>query len=199
MAVVAIDSVLAAIRQRPAVNDTRIVAVDGPSGSGKSTFAARLARRSGAPLIEIDDFLSWGDLSSWWPRFDREVLTPLLAGRGARYQVRDWVNDEFGASLAGWTTVDWAPTVVLEGLTCARREVADRLAYSIWVEAPESLRLERGLVRDGESHRQLWLDHIRQEAEFFAADDTRSRADLWLVGTPEVTHDPETEVVVDDS
>jgi uridine kinase len=194
-----IDSVLADIRRRPVAGDTRIVAVDGPSGSGKSTLAARLARRSGAPVIDIDDFLSWGDLSSWWPRFDREVLTPLLAGRGARYQVRDWVDDEFGAALAGWKTTDWSPLVVIEGLTCARGEVADRLAYSIWVEAPESLRLERGLDRDGESHRQLWRDHIRQEAAFFTADGTRSRADLRVSGAPNVPHDPDTEVVVDES
>jgi hypothetical protein len=197
--VVSVDVVLAEIGQRPAVNDTRIVAVDGHSGSGKSTLAARLARRSGAPIVAIDDFLSWGDLTSWWPRFDLEVLTPLLAGRDARYQVRDWVNDEFGASLAGWKTAGWAPLVVIEGLTCARHEAADRLAYSIWVETPASLRLQRGLERDGESHRQLWLDSMRQEAAFYAADGTRSRADLRLFGAPDAPHDPETEVVADES
>jgi Cytidylate kinase len=138
--VVSMAAVLAEIGQRPALTNTRIVAIDGPSGSGKSTLAARLAQRSGALLIGVDDFLSWGDLSSWWPRFDREALVPLLAGRSARYQVRDWVNDEFGASLAGWRTADWSPLVIIEGVSCARREVTDRLAYSIWVEAPEPLR-----------------------------------------------------------
>jgi hypothetical protein len=190
------DSVLADVGRRPALNGTRIVAVDGHSGSGKSTLAARLAGRAGAPVVQIDDFLSWGDLASWWPRFDRELLGPLLDGRSARYQVRDWVGDEFGAGLAGWKTTDRAPLVIIEGLTCSRRDVADRLAYSIWVEAPATLRLQRGLRRDGESHRRLWLDSMRQEAEFFAADGTRPRADLKVNGAPDEPHDPDTEVVV---
>jgi uridine kinase len=190
------DSVLADAGLRPAVNGTRVVAVDGHSGSGKSTLAARLARRAGAPVVQVDDFLSWGDLTSWWTRFDRELLSPLLEGRNARYQVRDWIGDEFGAGLGGWKTTDWAPLVVVEGLTCSRRDVAERLAYSIWVEAPATHRLQRGLARDGESHRQLWLDSMRQEAEFFAADGTCSRADLRVDGAPKEPHDPDTEVVV---
>jgi uridine kinase len=100
--------------------------------------------------------------------------------------------------LAGWKTADWAP-LIIEGLTCARREVADRLVCAIWVAAPATLRLERGIERDGETHRQLWLDSMQQEAAFFAADDTRSRADVRASGAPEVPHDPDTEVVVEES
>jgi hypothetical protein len=62
-------------------------------------LAARLAARAEAPVLAIDDFLSWPDLDGWWPRFDKQVLAPLLRGDDARYQVRDWENDEFGRSL----------------------------------------------------------------------------------------------------
>jgi uridine kinase len=74
--------------------------------------------------------------------------------------------------------------------------VAGRLAYRIWVDAPEDLRLQRGVRRDGESHRHLWTDWQVREREFFAADGTRERADLIVDGAPEVPHDPDTEFVV---
>jgi uridine kinase len=85
--------------------------------------------------------------------------------------------------------------VILEGVTCTRRAAADRLVYRIWVDAPEDLRLRRGMERDGETHRQLWLDWMKVERQFFAEDRTRALADLQVNGHPHVSHDQETEVV----
>jgi len=194
--VVDLDDIVADVMTKRRVDGARIVGVDGPSGSGKSTLARRLlARTPGARIVQIDDFVSWPDFAGWWPRFEAQVLQPVIAGRDARYQVRDWVNDEFGTSLAGWKTLPWSPVVVLEGVTCTRRAAAPHLAYSIWVDSPEQLRLDRGIARDGEDHRDLWLTWMREEREFFAADGTAQRADLRIDGAPSVAHDPETQVV----
>jgi uridine kinase len=175
-----IDQVLREVAARPAPRGVRVVGVDGPSGSGKTTFARALAGAAGAPLVQCDDFVSWHDVAGWWPRFDAEVLTPLLAGRDATYRVRDWVNDELGDSLDGVKTTRAAPLVVVEGVTCTRRETVGRIAYAVWVEAPYDVRLARGIERDGESHRHLWLRWMDEETAFFAADGTRERADLVL-------------------
>ena len=196
MAVLLLDALAADILRRDAVDGVRIVGVDGPSGSGKSTFAQRLAVALGAPVVEVDDFLSWDDLHGWWPRFEAQVLTPLFTGHDARFQVRDWEKDELGTSLNGWKTVNWASSVVIEGVTCTRRAVASRLAYRVWVDAPEPLRLHRGIQRDGESHRQLWEHFMRSETDFFANDDTRARADLRVDGAPDLPHKPSTEIVI---
>ena len=182
------------IAARPAVRGIRLVGIDGPSGSGKSTLARRLAAAAGAPVVKIDDFVSWSDFAGWWPRFDAQVLQPLLVGDDARYQVRDWANDEFGTSLGEWRATAWSPLVILEGVTSTR--AAADLAYRIWVQAPDDLRLTRGLRRDGDSHRQLWLDWMDAEREFFAADGTKSLADLRVDGNPRTAHDPETELVL---
>jgi len=99
VAVLLLDALAADILRRDAVDGVRIVGVDGPSGSGKSTFAQRLAVALGAPVVEVDDFLSWDDLHGWWPRFEAQVLTPLFTGHDARFQVRDWEKDELGTSL----------------------------------------------------------------------------------------------------
>ena len=54
------------IRDNPASVTPWFVAIDGPSGAGKSTFALRLARSLGdPPVVELDDFLSWDDLTGW--------------------------------------------------------------------------------------------------------------------------------------
>lgn len=174
------DEVMRVVRERltAAPDAPRIVAVDGPSGSGKSTLARPLAERLGAPVIKVDDFVTWQHFGAWWPRFERQVVEPLLAGRDARYQVRDWAGDEFGDGLGEWRTVSWAPVVVVEGVTSTRRAIAGRLACRLWVEAPADLRLERGLRRDGESHRGLWERWMQEEAAFFAEDGARERADL---------------------
>jgi len=83
----------------------------------------------------------------------------------------------------------------LEGVTCTRRAAADSLAFRIWVEAPGDLRLDRGMGRDGETHRQRWLDWMAEEQQFFTDDGTRARADLRIDGNPSIAHDQETEVV----
>ena len=175
-------AVLREVGRRPARNGVRIVGVDGPSGAGKSTIAARLAEASGAPVIEVDDFVSWDDFAGWWPRFEAQVLQPLLDGRDAHFQVRDWQNDWRGSSLNGWKRVARAPLIVIEGVTCTRRATIGRLAYAVWVEASSETRLARGLSRDGALGRadiaELWARWMEQEDEFFRQDGARQRADI---------------------
>ena len=62
MSVLRLDDVRAEVMERPADSGIRIIGVDGPQGSGKSTLAARIAARMGAPVIQMDDFVSWVDL-----------------------------------------------------------------------------------------------------------------------------------------
>ena len=189
------DVIVAEILQAPPVGATRIVAVDGRAGSGKSSLARRLAERTGATLVHTDDFAAWDNLAGWWPRFDAEVVLPLLDGRDAHFQVRDWEGDEFGRTVGPWKTAPWTPVVVIEGVTVARREASGRLSYRAWVEAALEVRLRRGLGRDGESHRELWLDWQRQEDEFFTVDQPERRAYLIVHTDTDLPHDPAREVV----
>ncbi len=176
----------------PSCGPVRLVAVDGPGGAGKSTFAARLAAALGdAPAIHTDDFAAWDVPIEWFPRLREQVVEPLTAGRPGRYQRYDWVRRE----LAEWHDVPPAPVIILEGVSAARREIAEQLAFAVWIETPADLRLVRGIERDGEELRSFWNDWIRAEEAHFAVDHTRKRADLVVTGDPSVAHDPETEFV----
>jgi dephospho-CoA kinase len=48
----------------------------------------------------------------------------------------------------------------------------------VWVEAPEDLRLARGLARDGDEYREHWRRWMDDEARLFTEEETRARADL---------------------
>ena len=194
MAIVELADVAERIFRSTTTNGTRLVAVDGCAGAGKSTLARRLAALLEAPIATTDDFLSWTDLDSWWSRFERELIEPLLDRREARYPVRDWQRDPEGESVTGTKTIPWAPVVIIEGVTASRRALTDRLAFRIWVDAPEDVRRERNFARAEywHDHWEAWRD---MEAAFFAADGTPGRADLLVDGDPAVTHDPDTQVV----
>ncbi|GIM94305.1 uridine kinase family protein [Paractinoplanes toevensis] len=174
-----VSRIAAEVTAREPVDGIRIVGVDGPSGAGKSHLARELAEALAAPIIEIDDFVSWDDFAGWWPRFEAQVLTPLLRGEAATYQARAW-SDWYGNTLGEWKTQPWSPAIIVEGVTCTRRETIGRLAYAIWVDAPAPVRLARGLARDQAfpGAEQLWHNWMAEEARFFTADGTRARADL---------------------
>ena len=172
------------IKEAPCEHLVRLVAVDGGAGAGKTTLANRLAEELGAPVIQLDDFISFGDLEGWWPRFESQVLEPLFLGERAHFQIRDWVNDVHGDGLADWKEIPWYPTVIIEGVGASRQAVADRLTFAIWVEVDAAERLRRGLERDRDQPNivEIWQRWQVMEAEFFARDKPQERADVVVSG-----------------
>jgi uridine kinase len=178
----------------------RLVAVDGPAGSGKTTFATRLAgalRDRAATVIEmhIDDLLEgWGGLSGYWPRLESGVLAPLRRGEPGAYRPYDWVEGRFFDS---WQPVPVPDVLIIEGVTSGRAELGADLTLLVWVEAPEGLRLSRGVERDGEALYGHWVRWMAEEGAHFAENDTRNRADLRIDGAPSTPHEPLREFVGD--
>jgi hypothetical protein len=66
---------------------------------------------------------------------------------------------------------------------------------ALWVHAPRSERLRRGMARDGEERRPLWTESMRAEDAVFAADGAPCRADYLVSGLP-IMPRPEREVVL---
>ena len=174
-----------ALARRPVGRSTLLVGVDGCGASGKSAVASWIARELGdVPIVHVDDFyLPQGAEAVGghfdWKRLEREVLSPLAAGRAARYQVYDWSRNELGE----WRDVAPGGRVVVEGVTAMRREIAARYDLTIWVECPRELRLARGLARDGEGARAQWVeDWMAAEDRYIAEHRPGERADLVVDG-----------------
>ncbi|WP_419216735.1 uridine kinase family protein [Gordonia sp. CPCC 205333] len=156
-----------------------IVAIDGPSGSGKSTFAdslvADLAERGiAAVLIRTDDFATWANPVGWWPELEDDVLHAFSRGRDVEYRPRQWADGVARQGPLVW--IRWQPLLIIEGVSSARRQVADRLACALWLDGPSrEERLARSVARDGEEDRANLRRWQAFEDGWFAVDETRMR------------------------
>jgi hypothetical protein len=93
------------------------------------------------------------------------VLVPLSAGQTAEYQCYDWAAD----ALAEWQTVPVEPVVLVEGVYVLRRELRSLYDLTVWIECPRTMRLARGLARDGEQARALWEGAWMPKEDRYAA------------------------------
>lgn len=159
-----------------------IVAIDGPSGAGKSVFAdavvarlTELGRRS--ILVRTDDFATWEQPAAWWPELERDVLAPYGRSHDVTYRPRVWSDGV--ASPGPERSLRWAPLLILEGVTSARRAIAGRLERALWIDGPPAAeRLARTVARDGEDQRALLAAWQRFETGWFAVDGTRERCEV---------------------
>ncbi len=179
------------ILQRPNEFATRLVGVDGYGGSGKSTFAERLAKYLGTKkIIHTDDFASWDNPVDWWPRLLQQVIEPLTRGETAHWQRYDWNTKQ----LAEWHDTESGGVVVIEGVTATREAWRRFLTYRIWVECPRSLRLQRGLERDGQDAHALWEEWMVEEDKYVKLEKPQTYADLIIDGTSSAPN-PENEFI----
>jgi uridine kinase len=162
-------------------DETLFIGVDGYGGAGKSTLAASIADAvPGAVVVHIDDFAG-PHVPEWdWPHFGEQVTAPLLAGRPARYQRWEWNKDE----PAEWHDVPVGRVVVVEGVSCTRRELTVPWALQIWVDAPRVVRLERARQRDGEAMMTHWTEvWMPAEDAYVERERPQERVDLLVDGT----------------
>lgn len=164
------DLVAAVAVAPPRLGRVRLVAIDGPSGAGKSTFARSVcARLPGAALLSTDEFATWDDPVSWWPRLAEGVLEPLSRGEPGQYVRTDWTTGE--PRPGALVTVEPRPILVLEGVSAGRSSVRPRLSALCWLPGPDPAeRLERTIARDGEPARRHLARWQHFERGWFGVD-----------------------------
>jgi hypothetical protein len=164
------------LARSPRLGPVRLVAIDGPSGSGKSVFADQLVGELGATLVRTDDFATWDDPVSWWPRLVDGVLEPLAAGRPGRYRRTEWTDGR--PHPGSYVSVAVPETLVIEGVSAGRRSIRPFLSFLLWCELADSReRLERAVARDGPAAREHLLAWQSFERGWFAIDGTRESAE----------------------
>lgn len=179
--VVSVPAVVERIKKlRRSKPGTLLVAIDGAGGAGKSTLAASIARQlDNSYVICLDDFAR-PSVPGWdRQRFRCQVLDPLLAGQAASYQRWDWPTD----SGAEWHLIPAGSIVITEGVSATRIELGDCWDLTIWVDTPRSVRLARGIERDGEAMRSQWTDvWMPEEDAYIATQRPSERAGLIVTG-----------------
>jgi hypothetical protein len=179
--------VIAAVRalgRRP-VGDRAVLLIDGPSGAGKSTLAD--AVRDAWPgavaptLVRLDDiYPGWGGLDAAIDHIRTHLLEPRHAGNPAAWQRHDWAAD----APAGWTIVDPARPLIVEGCGALARAHSELSDVRVWLDADDGIRKQRALNRDGGAFEAHW-DQWQRDWERYRA---RERPELWatlrLTATP---------------
>ena len=186
---------------RPAV-----LAVDGRSNNGKTTVAARISEMvPGSVVIHTDDIAFAHSRFGWAGLLIDGILVPVHQGRAVSYRPPRW--DEHGRQ-GSIEVPAGCPLVIIEGDGAGRREVAHLIDTLIWVQADEREAGRRAAARlanppagdlankdpDGVPFDEDgWM---AEEIPFNAAQRTWERADIIVCGTPEIPHDPSTEIVI---
>ena len=169
----------------PRCGTTRLVCIDGPAGSGKTTLAAAVAeelraRGRSVAVVHVDDLLEgWDGLDGVGGSAQRLLVEPWSQGRTGGYRRYDWHQ----AAFAEHHDVPPPDVAVLEGVGSGHPGFADLVTLLVWVEAPEELRLARGLERDGPELMPHWRRWLVAEQALHAREGTRERADVVVDGS----------------
>jgi uridine kinase len=169
---------LRAVRGRPATLGTgRLLCVDGPAGSGKSSLAAAIAARApGTIVVNTDQLLDGWDGLPTLPPLLAALVGPLAGGHDASYRRYDWDAGRYAEQVP----VPVAPLLVIEGVGAGCRLLAPYRTLLVWVSAPDEQRRARVVERDGPGVAPYLDGWLAAEAAHFAAEGTRSAADLVI-------------------
>jgi len=184
--------------REPVASRPVVIAVDGRSASGKTTLTARLQSAvPGSAAVHTDD-IAWSHSRFGWADLLVDgVLRPAHRSAAVSFRPPAWAARGRVGSIevpAG------GPLLLVEGVGSGRREVASLIDALIWVQSDLQQARERDLdrvgTRGGAATIQFLHDWMAEEIPFVAADRAWERADLIICGTPQLPHDPRTELVV---
>jgi hypothetical protein len=186
---------------RPAV-----LAIDGRSNNGKTTLANRISELvPGSVVIHTDDIAWEHSRFGWADLLTNGILTPVHRGQAVSYRPPRW--DEHGREGSIQVPAG-CPLLIIEGDGAGRREVAHLIDTVIWVQAdemeagrraadraanPPAADLANRAVDEAPFDEDGWM---AEERPFNTAQRTWERADIIVCGTPQIPHDPATEIVI---
>jgi hypothetical protein len=161
----------------PRTGRTRVIGVDGRSGSGKTTVALRVARLLAAPVVQLEYlYPGWDGLRDGVDLTVSEVLVPLRDARVARVPSWDWY-------AMAWAEPDELvppQALVVEGVGACAAPIRPFLSLSVWVDLPDTARLERAKAREWTTYEQHWDAWARQEDQLLRDDPIPATVDVVL-------------------
>jgi hypothetical protein len=186
---------LLAAAGRPA-DRPAVLGVGGRSCSGKTALAGRLAGViPGAVVVHTDDIAWRQAVLDWEHLLIGGVPEPARAGQPVSYRPPKWDEHDRPEAIVvpAGTSV-----LIVEGVGATRQALAPLLDATVWVQADaaELARRNTARVAAGEitpSDHRAWM---AEEDPFLLADRPWERATAIVAGTPELPHDPRTEVAV---
>jgi len=173
-----------------------VLAVDGRSGSGKTSLADRIGGAVPASTVVHTDDVAWNQaMFDWADILAAGILEPVHRGEPVRFRPSAWRE----RNRAGAIEVPGdRELVIVEGAGAARHELMHLIDAVVWVQSDMAEAERRGIERDGSDAAAVSFWHLwmAEELPFMARQRPWTRADFIVAGTPHVSHDPATEVVI---
>jgi hypothetical protein len=173
-----------------------VLAIDGRSANGKTTLSRKVARTVGSCVVVHTDDIAWRhSIFGWDDLLVRGILEPARRGEAVAYRPPAW--DEHGREgsidVAAGTEL-----LVVEGVGAGRRELMPFIDAVIWVQSDraESERRDAQRIAAGEASASLYPVWMAEEVPFQAAQRPWERAAVVVCGSPDLPHNPESELVV---
>lgn len=142
-----------AIQSQAPAGTVLFVGIGGHGASGKTTLANAIAELiPSTQIVPTDQFFN-GQLFEL-DRLLTDVVQVLNAGRPASYSSWDWQKGCPG----DFRSVLPRGVVILDGVCALDQRFRDFELLRIWVDTPVEVRLVRGIARDGENSRDLWVN-----------------------------------------
>lgn len=152
---------------------TVLVGIDGGAGAGKTTFTEKFANRVREYVkpvsVVLTDLIYRPKADRWkgppgempigydldWERIRDQVILPLRAGKTARFQLYDWVEDRLNKMVE----IDVGGVTIVDGVFALRNELSDHYDLRIWFSCRLETRVARLLARGDTPQNEIdyWL------------------------------------------
>lgn len=150
-----------------------VVLIDGHSGSGKTDFARLLAEQHGFEVLSLDEvYPGWDGLDAGQALVAEKLLPIWLRTGSVEVPQWEWASMSYSSSRI----VPDAPGLVVEGCGSISPASVALASRSIWLHAPEAIRYQRAITRDGESYLPHWKRWALQEQRFLMLYRSRELA-----------------------
>jgi hypothetical protein len=125
------------------------------------------------------------------------LLMPVCRGRGVAFRPPRWAEHGREGSIE---VAAGCPLLIIEGVGAGRREASHLTDALVWVQSDDRETERRNIARVGQPGESQTVRHhcelMGEEILFIAGQRPWERADLIVAGTPEVSCDPRTDIVI---
>ena len=150
-----------------------------------------------ASVVHTDDIAWYHSRFGWADLITEGVLVPLRQGKAVSYRPPAW---ELRGRTGAIEVCAGRRLVLIDGVGAGRRELSPLLDATVWVQSDDSeiRRREAARVATSEAVKSGQDQWLLEETPFIANQRPWERAALIVAGTPDIPHDPETEIIVSD-
>jgi hypothetical protein len=152
---------------------------------------------AGSAVVHTDDLAWWHSRFGWADLLMEGILVPARRGEQVSFRPPAWVEHGRGGSI---DVPARCPLLIIEGVGAGRREAAHLVDALVWVQSDQREAERRSLARVGQPGGPRRVQDLREwmaeERPFLADQKPWRRADLFVAGTPQISFDAHTELVV---